>query len=367
MPDPFDAYQYLVHLRSRWRVPLAVVSVAMAVSLVISLLVPKKYTARTALVIDPPVGSDPRASGAISPIYLESLKTYEHFAASDQLFAETVKRFQLRQGRFTQSLEGLKRSVLDVEIPRNTKLLRISVTLSDPAKAHAVALYIAEEAVKLNRKTNREGDEDLIEEAQRNLDRASRRLSEAEEARNRFRKSAPTIEALRAELEELRAMREEVARLALSTELTIAERGRSGSEAADKSKLLSAGSRAERLQREAADLDRRIGVKQQLLAERGAQSERLETEYQDAWAVHDEVEKRLRAMQASIGYRGERLNLVDPGVTPERPSFPNIPLNLVAAAALGLIASLFYLTVEYGLESQRAEALRKNLRLASKI
>jgi succinoglycan biosynthesis transport protein ExoP len=367
MPDPFDAYQYLAHLRARWRILVMVAGVAMAVSLVISLLLPKKYTARTTLIIEPPAGSDPRASTAVSPIYLESLKTYEHFASSDQLFAQTVERFHLRQGRLMASLEGLKRSVLDVEIPRNTKILEISVTLPDPQKAHDVAVYIAEEAIKINRRANRGADEDLIQDAQNSLARASQRLAEAEAARDRFSKRSPTVEGLRADVEQLRAMREEVDRLALSAELTVAERGRGGAEPADKSKALSAGSRAERLRREAADLDRRIATKQQVLADRSTQSERLENEYQDAWAIHDEIEKRVREIEASVGFRGERLNLVDPGITPERPSFPNVPLNVVAAAALGLIASLFYLTVEYSLESREAEDLRKNLRLASKL
>src|SRR5712692_8279795 len=193
MPDPFDAYQFLTHLRARWRLPVIVVTAAVVTSLAISLALPKEYTAQTLLVIEPPAGTDPRASTAVSPIYLESLKTYEHFASSDQLFAQTVERFQLRERRLVTSLEGLKRSVLDVEIPRNTKILQISVTLSNPQKAHDVAFYIAEETIKLNRKANRAGDEDLLQDAQKSLARAYRRLAEAEAARNRFRKSSPTV------------------------------------------------------------------------------------------------------------------------------------------------------------------------------
>ena len=160
-------------------------------------------------------------------------------------------------------------------------------------------------------------------------------------------------------------MREEVDRLTLSADLTMAER--SGMvEPADKEKLRSARSRAERLRRETDDLDKQIAARQRTLAGRIVQAERLDAEFEAAWAAHDQLEKRLRELQATIGYRGERLNLVDPGVPPERPSFPNIPLNLMVAAALGLIVSLFYLTVEYSLESHKAEALRKSLRVASK-
>ncbi|MBI3698304.1 MAG: hypothetical protein HY238_26140 [Acidobacteria bacterium] len=348
MPDPFDAWQYLAHLRARWRLVAAVVAGALATSLVVSLALPKKYTARALLVIEPPAGSDPRAATAVSPIYLESLKTYEHFASSDRLFAQAVEKFQLRGNATDRPIESLKRSVLKVEIPRNTKILEVAVTLEDPRKAHAVARFLAEETVKLNRKTNRAGDDELIEEARRPAEEAARRVAEIEAARGRFERKAPTREALKAELEQLRSMRDEVSRLQLSAELS----GPAG--------------RVEKLRKEAADLNHRIAAGQQTLADRTAESDRLDAQYETAWTLREQLQKRLNDLQASAGYRAERLNLLDPGVVPERPSFPNLPLNVVAAAALGLVVSLFYLTVEFSVTSHRAEGLRKTLRVASK-
>lgn len=356
MPDPFDAYLYLKYLRARWRLPATVIVAAVVTSLAFSLVLPKKYTARTSVVIEPPAGSDPRASTAISPIYLESLKTYERFAASDHLFAQAVDRFQLRDGR---PLERLKRGILEVEIPSSTKVLEIAVTLRDPSKAHAVALYLAEETIKLNRKTNRAGDEELILEARQAVEEAARRLAGAESARARFRRRSPTQEALKAELDELRSVREEVGRLLLTTDLSAA-----GQQSREES--ASAVNRGERLRREASQLDRRIAARQQMLADRTVDSDRLDSAYEAAWTAHDQLEKRLRELQATAGYRGERLNLLDPGVPPERPSSPNLPLNLVVAAALGLIASLFYLTVEFSVASHESEMLRQTLRVASK-
>ena len=353
MPDPFDAYQYLTHLRARWRLPAAVVAVAVATSLLISLLLPNKYTARVTLVIEPPAGSDPRASTAVSPVYLESLKTYEHFASSDHLFARVLERFDLRGGWPARSIEGLKRDILRIEIPRSTKILEIAVTLGDPRKAHAAALFLGEETVKLNRKTNRAADEELIEEARKGVATATRRLQEADAARSRSHRQGSTADALKAQLDELRAMREEVDRLALSADLTLAERG-------------GATNRSDRLRREAAGLDRRIAAAQSALAARKAEDDRLDADYESAWTSREQLEKQMRDLQGAIGYRGERLSLLDPGVVPERPSFPNLPLNLLVAAALGLIASLFYLTVEFGLESQKADTLRRTLRVASK-
>jgi uncharacterized protein involved in exopolysaccharide biosynthesis len=317
-------------------------------------VLPKEYTAQALLIIEPPAGTDPRASTAVSPIYLESLKTYERFASSDQLFAQAADRFELRKRWPKRPLERLKRSVLQVEIPRSTKILEIGVTLNDPQKAHAMSLYIAEQAVELNRRINRSGDEEMIREAQGKAQDAARRLEQVETTRARFRRSSPTVDALGADLSELQSMREEVDRLLLSAELTKTEKPGEKSE-----------SRAARLRREADDLDRRIGTAAQALAGRRTESDRLDAEYEAAWTAREELEKHLREMQGAIGYRGERLSLLDPGVPPERPSFPNIPLNLIAAAALGIAASLFYLTVEYGLASQKAEMLRRQHRAAT--
>jgi polysaccharide biosynthesis transport protein len=50
---------------------------------------------------------------------------------------------------------------------------------------------------------------------------------------------------------------------------------------------------------------------------------------------------------------GERLTIIDPGVVPERPSSPNVPLNVAAALLLGLLFPVAYLAVEMNLRQQR--------------
>ncbi len=288
MPDPFDPYEYLAHLRARWKLAALVTGSALAVALAGSLLVAKKYTAYVTLVIEPPAGSDPRASTAVSPIYLESLKTYEHFAASDQLFAEAAGRFQLRRDFPGRPIERLKKAVLEVTIPRNTKVLQIGVTLPDPRKAHDLALFLAEETVRLNRRTARAADDELIAAARRRLDEAIARTKTAEAARARASARTPR-----------------------------------------------------------------------------AEMDALDSEVQVAWVAQEEEGRRLRELEATAGYRSERLNLLDPGVVPERPSSPNLPLNLLAALGLALSLSWLYLTLEFGLRRRTAEG-RPALRLASK-
>jgi len=50
----------------------------------------------------------------------------------------------------------------------------------------------------------------------------------------------------------------------------------------------------------------------------------------------------------------ERLDILDPGIVPQRPSSPNIPLNLAVAALLSLTASLAYLLVRFSYARVRA-------------
>lgn len=295
MQDQFDGRRYLSHLRARWWLPVVAVAAAAGIAAGVSLLLPVRYTAKVTLVIDPPAGSDVRASTAVSPIYLESLRTYEHFAASDQLFARAIERFQLRSGA-SLPFEKLKRRVLRISVPRNTKVMEIAATLPDPRQAHAVALYLAEETIELNRKTNRAGDDELISEARNQLAEAARRLSVAKQA---------YVEAARAAGLE----------------------GPASSHASAWSAV----------------------------ARQNPQLELARAEFDAASSLHQLAERRVHELATMSGLRGERLSLVDPGVVPEQPSWPNIPLNVMAAAALGLLVSLIWLTAGYGLRSEEVE------------
>src|SRR5271168_2373975 len=93
MYDSFDAFEYVDYLRKRWRVVAAACGAALLLSVSISLLLPKRYTATASVVIDPPGSNDPRMGTAVSAVYLESLKSYESFASSDTLFARAAEKF----------------------------------------------------------------------------------------------------------------------------------------------------------------------------------------------------------------------------------------------------------------------------------
>src|SRR5262249_13258089 len=131
---------------------------AVVIALAISLAMPREYTATARIVVEPPAGADLRAAMAVSPIYLESLKTYEHFAGSDTLFRNAVDKFDLRAGLGSRPIESLKRRVLKTAIVRNTRILEISATLRDPRQAQAVAKFIADSTAELARSIVSEGD-----------------------------------------------------------------------------------------------------------------------------------------------------------------------------------------------------------------
>jgi capsular polysaccharide biosynthesis protein len=272
MPESFEMFRYLDHLRGRWMVMAVAVGVAGALALVAGLLTPAQYTATARILIESPAAGDLRASMAVSPVYLESLKSYASLASGDRLFADAIEHLHLQRSR---SIEQLKQAVLKVTIPRSTKVLEIAATLPDPRQAQALANYIAERTVALARDLAIEADQDALADAQKQRDEARAQLEQTE--------TAPAKSAVNP----------------------------------------AASTKAESLQ----------------LAIEAAQ-------------MH------LQEVRSTAGYRAERLKIFDPGVVPERPSWPNIPLMLLAAIVVALVASLLYVTFEFNYRLEKSAAPR---------
>jgi capsular polysaccharide biosynthesis protein len=214
---------------------------------------------------------------AVSPVYLESLKSYAILASGDRLFADAIEHLHVQRSR---SIEQLKKSVLKVTIPRSTKVLEIAATLPDPRQAQALANYIAGRTVVIARDLALEADRDALADAQK----------QREEARAQLEKS------------------------------------------------------------ETASVNRAAGSAQ---ATRSTKSESLPLALEAAAA-----EMRLQEIRSTAGYRAERLKIFDPGMVPERPSWPNIPLILIVAVLVSLVASLLYLTFEFNYRLEKSAAPR---------
>jgi uncharacterized protein involved in exopolysaccharide biosynthesis len=363
MSEPFDAFRYMGYLRARWRWIGASACVAVGLAAAISLAMPNQYTATARLVIEPPAGTDLRSAMAVSPIYLESLKTYEHFASSDSLFQNAVRRF----GLAGSAIEGLKKRVLKVQIVRNTRILEISATLRDPNKAQALARFLAEQTVELNRSTVSEGDQELLRGMTEQEQEVRARLDATEKSWAQILASEP-VDSLQTAIEQAGEMRSKIEQQIQSVELEIADAGERAKQAgaAEQAELRKEDSNARvrlsEMRKQLQELDRQTGEREKLLATRQAHHDRLEAERKVEQNALVSIEGRLREARGESGYRGERLKIIDPGIVPEAPSSPNLPLNLAAALLAGLVLPVLYLTLEMGYQEQRAASRRSAMR-----
>jgi uncharacterized protein involved in exopolysaccharide biosynthesis len=331
--ESFDAFRYIGYMRSRWRWIAISCAVAAAIALAVSLSQTRQYTATARIVIEPPAGSDLRAAMAVSPIYLESLKTYEHFATGDSLFQKALEQMNLRSLLGSRPIESIKKRVLKVEIVRNTRILEISATLPDARKAQALAQFIAESTADMNRALGTEGDRELLKGMEQQRDELRARLDQIDAAWSKVLSAEPTS-ALQADQENAAFLRSTIEQQAIEAEVAAAH------------------DRAAELRKQLQAMDRQSAEREKTLAARQAHRDRLDAERKAAQTALISAETRLREARGESGYRGERLRVVDPGIVPERPSSPNVPLNVVGALLLGLVLSILYLTLAMAYHEQ---------------
>jgi len=256
-------------------------------------------------------------------------------------------------------VEGVKRRVLKVQIVRNTRILEIAATLPEPVKAQALAKYIAEATVELNRATVSEGDQDLVRglAAQERDIRAQ--LEETQAAWAHALGSEP-VEALQSAMEQDGELRSRVQQQAQNVELEVADIGQrakqNGPDAAElRREDANARARLSEMRKQLQDVDRRIAERERLLAMRQARRDKLEAERKSGQTALVAIETRLRDARSESGFRGERLRIIDPGIVPERPSSPNVPLNVIAALLAGLVLPITYLTLLMNFEEPKRE------------
>jgi uncharacterized protein involved in exopolysaccharide biosynthesis len=359
MVESFDSFRYMSYLRARWRWIAASCGTAVAVALVVSLLMQRQYTAAARIVIEPPAGTDLRAAVAVSPIYLESLRTYEQFASGDSLFQKAIDHFALRSG----PIESQKKRVLKVGLLRNTRILEIWATLPDPKKAQAFAQYVAEATVEMNRSLASDGDQDLVLGMVQQQRELRQRLQQMEGAWAQLLANEP-VRALQTESENAVDLRSNLEQQISNAELEIAD-------AADRVKQATAGdvveirkqeanarARLAQLRQQIETLTRQANDREKLLSVRLMDRERIEAERKAVQTQLTAVETQLREARGGASYRGERLKIIDPGIVPERPSSPNVPLNVAAAFLLGLVLPILWLTLQMGYQDQRAAGRR---------
>ncbi len=364
MYDSFDAFEYLEYLRRRWRVIAMAVGAAVLIALPVSLLLPKRYTATASIVIEPPGGNDVRVGTAVSAVYLESLKTYERFATSDSLFARAAAQFHLT--RPGASIESLKRAVLKVSKIRDTKILEISVTLADPQQAQGVAQFLANETVTMSRAENAASNSPFLQEAQKQAIEAHARLERAQKAFAAAVSAGP-VESLQSEIDSAVALQGQLRQQLVDAQANVVEYQSQAPGAGQfaREQLQAAQARAALLDKRVQELSREIRQKSATLARRSAERDAVQTELDIAQTAYATDTARVREMRATAGTHAEQLRVIDPGIVPQRPSSPNIPLNVAAALLVALVASLVYLSVAFvyrrrpvGFESSMSRGMR---------
>ena len=341
MQDSFDVFEYIDFLRARWKFGASVCGVAIAAALATGILLPKQYTATATILIDPPAGGDPRIATAVSPVYLESLKTYELLATNDQLFVRAAGQFHLHN-QDASPIESLKQRVLKVDKLRDTRALQISVTLPEPKTAQAVAQFIAEGAVELSLTGGKEGDEGLIEDAGKTAESAKMRLNEAETAWQKVA-GAHSTDVLRSEVFAASDLKSRIEEQLLDEQATLA-----GNRAQDHD-AVTARARAAFLEQRIGELTLAIDQKSAALAQQNASEEGLQAVLKSARTAYEAASQRLADLRINLGSRTERLRVIDPSIIPQRPSSPNVPLIVIGSGALALFLSLGYLTISFSL------------------
>lgn len=353
MPESFDAYEYIDAMRQRWHIILIACVIAVALTLPISLLLEKRYTATASILIEPGV-NDARAATAVSPVYLESLKTYERFAASDTLFERAALQFHLRDTP-TQTIEGLKRRILKVNKPRDTRILEISITLPDPKLAQQLAEFVAEQTVTSSRNATVTSDSELVQEASRQWEQARRRL---EIAKKRSAEVAgDSVDALRTDVDATTELLAKMRQQLVDAQADVAEYQAREKDAGDagfaKQQLSAAKARAGLLEQRTAELQRSLAQKSDTLGRRAVRSDEVRMEVESAQAAFESVSNRLREVQGAAGTHGERLRIIDPGIVPQRPSSPNVFLNVIAALLIAFTASIVVLSLRFAVQRAR--------------
>ena len=342
----FDAAAFGRYAISRWRTVGAAVLAALILSAAASLILPKRYTATASLIIDLPAGSDPRAAAALSPVYLESLKTYERFAASDTLFSDAISRLGIRVHSPGKTIESLKSSVLRIARPASTRVLDISATLDNPVEAQRLAQYLAERTVELNRSLETRSASDLERQSEAVSEAATERLERANHAREDFSRAHP-VDALSASILNMTELRFDLQRNLQEARSAIQDLQARG-EAEDANEISGMRARAAAMEQQDEALAKRITEDSAVLEDLREKRNQLEAEQQAARGEAAAARNRWNEVRASLAYQGERVSVLDPGTVPEQASFPNLPLNLAVALVLSLAGSILFVALRYG-------------------
>jgi hypothetical protein len=206
----------------------------------------------------------------------------------------------------------------------------------------------------MNRGLDEHSGDGAVKQAEENVAHAEARLQMAVKAA--ASNDTVSIDALTAEVKNTSELKYDVERQLAQARTDLADlKAQAGSfPAGDEKAVWNSRETAATLAR-AQDLDIQAKHFEAMIAEKAAALERarpirdsLEAEQKLARTDLEASRTQLTEVRGSMAYRSERLEVLDPGIAPERPSSPNVPLILISALGLAIIASAAYLAAAFG-------------------
>jgi uncharacterized protein involved in exopolysaccharide biosynthesis len=163
--------------------------VCAAAALVVSLFLPKIYRATTyILVSESKIGTASRDSPWQQTALLP---TFVPFVDNDALISQTLQKLRLDRPPYSLTVDRFRRrNYLDVQIPKSTRLLELSVEFPDAQVAAEIVNDIAGRAVAFNDRMNAADTVATQEFLRKQLSEASARLGEAMERRLKVQQEA---------------------------------------------------------------------------------------------------------------------------------------------------------------------------------
>lgn len=351
----------------RWRFIVAVIASSAALAFLVSELLPRRYTATATIMIDPPATGDVRAIAALNPTYLDSLRTFENFFTSNTLFEQAVARFHLAAPN--TDIDTLRKKVIKVKQQHEARIFEVSATLPDPAAASHLVRFIAAQSIAASRQQALAGDLESMSNLTAEVDQARARLAAAQ-ADWKQAASEDTPESIESAMESAISVESDLRRheddaAADANEWQVRARNGTSEDRADADvQARAAAARRDDYARRREQVAAEVARDRTLLAQRSSRVELARAEFEDARRRFDGAEGRLLDFRGTAGMRSERMHMIDPGVVPRKPSFPNVLLNTLAAALLAACLSIAWVVARAGEQRPKPTVVRAAQRLA---
>src|SRR2546422_520052 len=296
---------------------------------VFSFVLPKTFSATATLLISesPVAGADTRM---FNFVYYDLLRSYETFGTNDYLIQKSIENFGLQNPPYKLSVDKFKRQrFLQVQLPKNTRLLNVSVEFPDARLASDIANFFATNIISLDEEAN----------ARLNSDSAY------PEARN-------TSTGDKAKFPPNTPIKEEGADLLhqqIQGQLLEAD-----------SEILGIKAEIQMLQKKFESIKQKLAL---LLPEKIAKEntfDRLSLQAKLASDTYVSFNKKYQEAALNVGAT-TYLKLIAPALPPDRPIKPRIPLNVVLGACFGFLGSTLLAFLLQNLDLAKPRSKREAL------